>query len=79
MDEDRSEWFSLPTRARVAVTRFWFRPDRLPASALFKAQAAPKEIFVRTGLPQSLDFKVQYELAGLRGLNFVGYGMTKDV
>jgi hypothetical protein len=70
IDEDRSEWFSLPTRARVSITRFAFRPERLPDSSLFKAKAAPAKIFVRTGLPEDRDFKAQYEKAGMRGLEF---------
>jgi hypothetical protein len=71
IDEERSEWSSLPTRARVYIKRFAFRPERLPATSLFKASAAPADLFVSTGVvPSHLDFKTQYEALGLRGLHF---------
>ncbi len=71
IDEDRSEWRSLPTRARVTITRFAFRPERLPDVSLFKAKASPDDIFVHTGaVPPEKDFKALYEDFGLRGLRF---------
>jgi hypothetical protein len=73
VDEERSEWFSLPTRKHVGITRFAFRPERLPHSSLFKASAVPSFLFVSTGLvPPDRDFKLQYETLALRGLSFWG-------
>jgi hypothetical protein len=71
LDDERSEWFSLPMRAHVGVTRFAFRRECLSDSSLFKIKAALGQIFVSSGIaPAERDFKAQYELLGLRGLFF---------
>ena len=71
LDEDACEWRSLPTRARVSVTRFAFVPSRLPKFSLFKVKAAPWHIFASSGhVPNESEFMSAYEAMGLRGLDF---------
>jgi hypothetical protein len=73
IDEERSEGPRFADGRRfIEITRYEFKPERIPRLTLFKASIRPFQIFATEGLvPKDSEFKARIERAGLEGLTFV--------